>query len=352
MKQQNTEPTNMFFNKHFLIFSSLLILLIATNPLHLHKWKKSSPNFSVLHSFSTLFRSVDTISTQDYYVFAVRNKRSASSTLDLGIVSHWFPISKTGALGRVLKSRSRGGKEDVFLTVATVNVVVLLLWWYMSRTEHGTTFMAKHWTASRYNLQHGRVYTLFTSCISHADFIHLLFNLFLFYQITQVVLPNIMSRWECFMFLIAAGTFASSISVLVNNFILHQRSQLVGFSGCCYSLLAVVAIAQPAAEWNMMGMQLSTVEFLIASLVVDFIARRGRGVDVVCHFGGIVYGYVWMNACDEGFADALCQPMRWLELYPPNNWRTVDMRKWSLMWVSVWLGCGVTSLCMWRRSSL
>jgi hypothetical protein len=57
---------------------------------------------------------------------------------------------------------------------------------------------------------------------------------------------------------------------------------------------------------------------------------------------------LWTNACLGGWADSLCQPMEWLEFYPPNNWG-IDMRKWSLLWLSVWFGCGVTGLCMMKE---
>ena len=330
------------------IYTTVLLLLFATNPLHLQAFQKATSKSSTLYNtFASLYSSVTTTSHQNYFLFSIQHKRSAPATLNVGVLSQWVPVSTSSFLGKALKSKSRGGKEDVIIQISTVHSIILIGWLFLGSTHRGASFMARHFVASRNNLSQGRIYTLITSSFSHADPLHLVFNIFMFFQVGRVVLPSLMSRFELKMFLLASSLFSGSVSVLVNNFVLKRNVQLLGFSGCCYSLLAVVSIAQPTSKWSLFGMTMSPVEFILGSMFMDFLARRNR-VDVLCHVGGVFYGYLWMNACTGGFADGLCQPMHWLEMYPPENWGSIDMRKWSLLWVSVWLGCGATALCMMK----
>jgi hypothetical protein len=214
-----------------LIFSSVLLLFTATNPLHIQALQSSSKkSASLFESISKVWQAVDTTSTQDYYLFAVRAKRG--STMEVGVLSKWFPFSKASAVGRALKTNSRGGKEDLCIQIAIIQILILVLWHYISNTRSGSSFMTKHWTVSRHNLAQGRIYTLLTSSLSHCDPLHLFMNLFVFIQVAMGLLPSVMQRFECKLFLLASGIFSASTSVLVNNFLLGRRGKK-NRNNCC-----------------------------------------------------------------------------------------------------------------------
>jgi len=329
------------------LFWAAVALLVATNPLHITAMKNlsSSTTASYKDQFFKLWLSMDNKSTQDYYLFSIRNTRTSPSFREVGLATKWFKIKKTGMLGRLFKTRALGGKEDPFLAVATLTLVILIMWWYMSRHSDGANFMSRHLTASRHNLENGRLYVLWTSSISHADPIHLLFNLYLFQSLYNTVFPAVMSSGELCIFLFASGVFAAAISVLFNTFLLGKRTELLGFSGCCYSLLAVLAVMQPDAQWHMYGMTMNSSECLFANLAFDVFVRRGA-VDIMCHAGGMLYGYLWVHACRNDWGTVLCAP--WSSQFfvqHASAWE-IDERKISLVWFSMILGVGVMVLCM------
>lgn len=329
-------------------FLALLCALIATNPLYIKSFQSSSQSSgTLLNRFTTAWSSVTTKSTQNYILFSVRNKRTISTQREIGLLTQWFAISKESIPGQMLHTKASSGREDPFVQAFTLNVVILLFWTFMSRRADGEYFMTRHFTASRSNLASGRIYTLLTSAFSHSSVMHLFWNLLMLFNVLTSVYPATMTRFELLCFTVASGVFASSTSVLINNFVRGRRVQLLGFSGCTYGLFTVAAIAHPNTRWSMFGMNLSSSEFLVGSLFLDFFIRGGT-VDVFCHAGGILYGYLWMHACRNGWADGLCSPITWAGIPPPDGWE-LDGRRWSLLWWSVWIGCGVTALCMWRR---
>tara|TARA_B100000780_G_C21044415_1_gene419256 strand:- start:40 stop:1068 length:1029 start_codon:yes stop_codon:yes gene_type:complete len=324
------------------IFLAILTALIVSNPLHLKAIKKIGGKASFTESISNVFHQINNKSTQNYYLFSVKNTKTRGR--EIGCVTQWFQIDKNGFLGRVTKTRASHGNEDPYLIIFTINLTVLLFWSYMNR-GYEPLWMSRHFTASRNNCSQGRIYTLLTSAISHADPLHFLVNCNLFYHVYNASYPTFMNQTELFLFLTSAGIFASSTSVLINNFVLKRRVELLGFSGCCYALLTFVIIKNPLIKWYFFGMTLSGVEFLVVNSVIDLVLRR-NSVDPICHIGGVVYAYLWLYGCITSGSQFLCKPGDVLFPLGPPLALDIENRKWSLILCSLWFACGVTAMCM------
>ena len=155
----------------------LLLALVATNPLHLEQALPQSAVRTLgmdtrLHPAAT-----------NYLVFGVSTaSHRAGATVELGIATVWLPLGtrRDSSLAAFLSSSSPDGKHDAVTTtpnpvvvIVICNVLLFLAWQLVPYPE--SAVLSRHCMASAHNLAAGRLWTLVTSFISHADSIHLLF---------------------------------------------------------------------------------------------------------------------------------------------------------------------------------
>ena len=333
------------------LFLSLVLALVATNPLHLEQALPPSAVRALgmdarLHPAAT-----------NYLVFGVSaTSRRAGATVEIGVCTAWFPLGtrRDSSLAAFLSSSSPDGKYDSVTTspnpvvlIVLCSVLLFLAWQLVPYPE--SAVLSRHFCVSAESLAQGRLWTLVTSALSHADSMHLLFNLIFFIQAAQgsAAVPRLRlgsSSATFSAFAVGAAMFSSAASILVNRVLLGRRYyETSGLSGVLYALWAVIACGLPHAQFSVFGYSTTAWGMMGANFLLS-VMPGSRRLDVGCHLGGMLFGILFSTVCGAGqrrvklppLVDHTAGPLvRRLErLGRPRGWecREGPFSSWLAVW--------------------
>jgi membrane associated rhomboid family serine protease len=172
-----------------------------------------------------------------------------------------------------------------------LNVAVHVAWLGAVQDEALESFMAGNFLVSIAHLAELRVWTLFTSAISHADSVHLLFNmlaLWVFGADTAEVLGT-----RRFVGLYAIGGILASLGHLLVQIITQSPSPALGASGSVMAIAVVFAVLFPTRRLYIRGIIPAPAPIAVGGYVLlDVIGLVGPGDGVAhgAHLGGALYG--------------------------------------------------------------
>jgi membrane associated rhomboid family serine protease len=320
------------------LFLLLLVSLVASNPLHLERALPPSAVRTLgmdarLHPAAT-----------NYLLFGVSTASAGRGAVELGIATAWVPLGtrRDSGIAAFLSSSSPGGKHDAMATPNPVVVIVLcslllFLAWQLTAYRESKV-LSRHCTASAHNLSSGRLWTLATSAVSHADGMHLLVNLIFFVQASRgaAEVPRLRlgsSPATFWAFAVGAAVFSAAASIVINRMLLGRRYyETSGLSGVLYALWAVIACGVPHARFSVFGYTTTAWGMMGANLLLSIFQGRQR-LDVGCHLGGTMFGVLFSTVCGAGlrvklppWADGVARPLvRQLEgLGRPRGWECRD----------------------------
>lgn len=145
---------------------------------------------------------------------------------------------------------------------------------------------------SRESIEDGRVWTILTAALLHADAGHLLFNgigLWFFGKLAEESLGA--ARYVAFFF---AAAVLSHVPFLAAEFATGGRTATIGASGIVMAVLVYSAFRYPRLPVRLVVVPL--VLWQLAALYVAFdlfgIVSRGGGVDHWTHLGGAAFGWL------------------------------------------------------------
>lgn len=132
-------------------------------------------------------------------------------------------------------------------------------------------------------IDQGEFYRLFTSAFLHADFMHILFNMYALFALGRIV-EEIMGKWK----MIIIYTFSAITGGLMSY--LYTPNVAVGASGAIFGLLgAILVIALFGRQKSMRSMFARIMIVLAINLFSGF---SSSNIDNFGHIGGLMGGIV------------------------------------------------------------
>ncbi len=191
--------------------------------------------------------------------------------------------------------RGRGPAPIAFGSSWTLRLVVLLVAIFLVTRGAAGWF---HWRGegalllSRESIEEGRVWTILTAALLHADGMHLLFNgigLWYFGKLVEETLGS--ARFVAFFFLAAV---VSHVPFLAAEFATAGRTSTIGASGIVMATIVFAALRYPGMPIRLffLPLVLWQVAALYVALDVFGVVSRGAGVDHWTHLGGAVFGWI------------------------------------------------------------
>jgi membrane associated rhomboid family serine protease len=197
----------------------------------------------------------------------------------------------------------------IFVTILAINGGVFLLWQGAKSTYQTTRdptlwiFLRDNFLVNWQNITSGRVWTLITSCFSHQDIEHALFNGLSFYFMAPAVMQVLgNSRFLGLYFL---GGIASSLTSLIwNRFYKHESNfSSHGASGAILATIAFYGCAFPRTTFLIFFIiPCPAWAFLPGILAYDAyrsITDARTTTDTAGHVGGMLSGiglFLWRVA--------------------------------------------------------
>jgi membrane associated rhomboid family serine protease len=284
------------------IFAVVLAVLAATNPASLDT-ATSAEQEPALFGFSlgNFFNARKRENVQNYILFTVKTAKLTSSEssfypdprVKLGALNNWVDLPPGSGAFFAPRGQSSDAADPV-VAILVVNLVIFTCW-QLANGGWEVDIMRHHFTASTRNLASGRVWTLLTASLSHADPWHLLMNLVVFEQVSSLVYPQLLDRVEFVTLLLSAGVVASLTSLFVNRGLRGTIVETLGMSGSVYALYSYVAMEFPGRTFTLYnGYAVTAWELMGLNFVMDLVVRRGT--DTACHVGGACWGAVYAPA--------------------------------------------------------
>ncbi|KAG0705454.1 hypothetical protein DFH29DRAFT_278628 [Suillus ampliporus] len=196
----------------------------------------------------------------------------------------------------------------IFVTIIAINAGVFLLWQGAKSTYQTTRdptlwiFLRNNFLVNWENITSGRVWTLITSCFSHQDVEHALFNGLSFYFMAPGVMQVLGNAR--FLGLYFLGGIASSVTSLVwNRFYKHDNISSHGASGAILATIAFYACAFPRTTFLIFFViPCPAWAFLPGILAFDVyrsVTDARTRTDAAGHVGGMLSGigfFLWKVA--------------------------------------------------------
>lgn len=105
-------------------------------------------------------------------------------------------------------------------------------------------------------IQKGQLWRLFTPCLLHRDFLHILFNMIWAWILIRQIEERI-PRWKVCLLMLCIGIIANCAQYLVSG------PNFIGFSGVVVGLAGFIWMRQRRAPWEGYPLQKSTILFLL-----------------------------------------------------------------------------------------
>jgi len=184
-------------------------------------------------------------------------------------------------------------------SVAMADALIYTAWRVAFKRPRAMDFMERNFTSSYVNLRSGRLWTLASAAVSHAEFGQLLANLNAVYScglpLAQLVGPR------KFFAIYGGGAVASALGLVAVDVLRARRrgkqpesQPVLGGSGAATALLTAFAVAYPHSIVLVNGyVRLPVIVEALATAIYD-LANIGResqtGVSHAGHFAGAVFG--------------------------------------------------------------
>jgi len=184
--------------------------------------------------------------------------------------------------------------------------------------------------------QFPQIYTIFTSIFLHADFLHILFNMFMFLLIAPSFEEKIGAKKFLSVYLIT-GVFAALFHVLLvplffGNF--NPNIGLIGASGAISGILGAYAVSYPKDRVFFPIIFIIRMPVLIAGLIflslqtMYAFADSGSNIAYLAHIGGFIGGAIiasiFVKNKGYGLYEQVPVEKRFYDSYNPQKPRKIN----------------------------
>src|SRR5262245_35481304 len=190
--------------------------------------------------------------------------------------------------------RGRAGDPLAFRESWTLRAIVLLAACYLLQRGAASWWGWRGEDAlllSRDAILHGRVWTLLTSALLHADAWHLVFNLIGLWIFGKLAEESL--RGTRFVAFLALAALASGATFLAAEFATHGDARTIGASGIVTATLVYAAFRYPGLPISVwfVPMKLWHVAALYVALDLLGALRLDAPVGHWTHLGGAAFGF-------------------------------------------------------------
>ena len=158
-----------------------------------------------------------------------------------------------------------------------------------------SSFMEDHFLVSLNAVLSLRVWTLITSCFSHQDFNHFLFNMFAFYVFGRSVGEVVGSRGLVHVYLV--GGLLASLGHVAFQIITGSNVPALGASGSVMAFAVVYGATFPKRKLYLyFAIPVPAIILVVGFVVMDLMGVLGVGKSNIAHaahLGGAFYGLAY-----------------------------------------------------------
>jgi len=190
-------------------------------------------------------------------------------------------------------------QNTVFWSIITINGVVFVMWFMASerlkqkRDPSSYKWMVNNFTDSWRNVSSGRIWTLVTSCFSHEDIPHILFNGFTFFFMARPVLSILGSRRFIFLYM-GSGMIANIVSIAWLNLVRGRDNGSHGASAAIYSVVSFLACVAPKMTFQLYGIIPIPAWLAVAGIFAydtySAVNDKRKRTDTAGHVAGLLAG--------------------------------------------------------------
>ncbi|EGO27384.1 hypothetical protein SERLADRAFT_382112 [Serpula lacrymans var. lacrymans S7.9] len=193
----------------------------------------------------------------------------------------------------------------IFYGIIGLNVGVFLTWqaatatWQQTGDTSLIRFLRDNFVVEMRNISSGRIWTLVTSCFSHRDFSHALFNGLTFFFMAPAVM-QMLGKTRFLGLYFIGGILSGLTSLSWNDLVKHHPIASHGASGAIYAIAAYFACALPRATFLIFFViPCPAWVFLPGILIYDgyrSISNKNTTTDTAGHVGGLLAGIAYFAA--------------------------------------------------------
>jgi GlpG protein len=113
-------------------------------------------------------------------------------------------------------------------------------------------------------VRQGELWRLFTPCLLHRDFLHILFNMIWVWILLKQIEERL-SKWKICLLILIIGVISNVCQYLMSG------PYFLGFSGVVVGLAGFIWVRQKKAPWEGYPLQKSTILFLLCFVIAMFV---------------------------------------------------------------------------------
>ncbi|KAF8639991.1 hypothetical protein AX17_001237 [Amanita inopinata Kibby_2008] len=172
--------------------------------------------------------------------------------------------------------------------------------WYMAsqKVQYQRDVAAYRWMVDNFitswgHVKSGRIWTLVTSCFSHKDFAHILFNGFTFFFMAKPVL-HMLGSGQFLLLYLGSGVAANLVSMGYSNILEGRDKGSIGASAAIYSVISFLACVAPRMTFRLYGI-IPIPAWLVVTGIFAYdtystVAKNRSQIDTVGHVAGLASG--------------------------------------------------------------
>lgn len=194
--------------------------------------------------------------------------------------------------------KQRLAAKDIRLILLTINVAVFLLFTVLRILNISTVSVLLSEQVFSFNTDPlffaTHPWTLITSIFTHYDLMHLLFNMLMFYFVSEAFVFYFNSQKLLWLYLL--GGIGGNLLEFIFSFILPEQGaiSIVGASGSVMAIFIAIAIYQPHLKVKLFGvLDMKIIYIAAVYFLLDF-TRIGfnDGIAHFAHIGGAIIGFM------------------------------------------------------------
>jgi rhomboid protease GluP len=224
-------------------------------------------------------------------------------------------------------------KYSITFTLIIINFVVFIITFFFKEGLFSELAFRSLYLSIE---QMPQLYTLFTSIFLHGDFLHLLFNMFMFLLIATSFEEKIGAKKFLAIYLVT-GFFAALFHVLlvplfVGDF--NPNIGLIGASGAISGILGAYAVSYPKDRVYFPIIFIIKMPVLVAGLIylslqtMYTFADSGSNVAYLAHIGGFISGaliaFIFIKNKGSGLYEQVPIEKRFYDSYNPPKLKKID----------------------------
>ena len=189
--------------------------------------------------------------------------------------------------------------RKMLITLIIVNIICFFIFPLNSYHAGMLTTSPLALTINNGSLSYNFIWQIFTAGFLHADFSHILFNMWGLYLFGSMIAPHLSGKQMLILYL--TGVVFGNLLFILFNLNTPGYVTLIGASGAVCAIMTAAATLEPERRLMIIFMPFTPIKtptLVICYTVMEIIFEllgRGQGVAHLAHLGGFISGYIVMR---------------------------------------------------------